>query len=128
METLGQVLKYGVVGAGNTLLTAGVIWLMMRCGIGDVLANGIGYAAGMLNSFVWNRQWTFRSKESWLASGLRFFAVFLLSYALQLGVFLLLRRYLSIDPYCNQLLAMTVYTLANFLLNKYVTFKSYPKS
>jgi putative flippase GtrA len=128
MKTVGQALKYGVVGVGNTLLTAGVIWLMMHSfGTGDVLANGVGYAAGVLNSFFWNRQWTFRSKESWVASGVRFFAVFLVCYALQLCVFLALRRLLSIDPYYNQLLAMGVYTFANFVLNKYVTFKSYEK-
>ncbi|MDR3128697.1 MAG: GtrA family protein [Tannerellaceae bacterium] len=128
METVSQALKYGVVGVGNTLLTAGVIWMMMRgFGMGDVVANGVGYAAGVLNSFVWNRQWTFRSKESWVASGLRFFAVFLVCYVLQLCILLLLRHHLSMDPYYNQLFAMGVYTLANFVLNKYVTFKSYEK-
>jgi putative flippase GtrA len=126
METVRQALKYGVVGLGNTLLTAGVIWVMMHWGgTGDVMANFTGYVAGVLNSFFWNRQWTFRSKASWVGSGLRFLAVFLVCYVLQLAVFLLLRRILPIDPYYNQLLAMGVYTLANFVLNKYVTFKSY---
>ncbi|MDR2791959.1 MAG: GtrA family protein [Tannerellaceae bacterium] len=125
METVRQALKYGVVGAGNTLLTAAVIWVMMHwCGTGDVTSNFTGYVAGLLNSFFWNRRWTFRSNTGWFAGGLRFLIAFLICYLLQLGVLLLLRRHMAFSPYSNQLIAMGVYTAVNFVLNKYFTFKS----
>ncbi|OAV66275.1 GtrA-like protein [Bacteroidales bacterium Barb6] len=124
METIKQAVKYGIVGVSNTLITAGVIWVMMKvAGFPDVVSNITGYVAGVLNSFIWNKQWTFKSSDSWVSSGIRFGAVFGICYLLQLGVLLLLNRHLAIDPYYNQLIAMAFYTVINFLMNKYFTFK-----
>ena len=56
-ETVVQAVKYGVVGAGNTVITAIVIWVFMKLfGCSDVTSNVVGYAAGVLNSFVWNKK------------------------------------------------------------------------
>ena len=66
METLKQAIRYGVVGLSNTLITAVVIWVMMKmAGCSDVVSNIIGYTAGVLNSFVWNKRWTFKSSVGW---------------------------------------------------------------
>jgi len=35
-----------------------------------------------------------------------------------------LNPYLSIDPYYNQLIAMAFYTVINFIMNKFYTFKA----
>jgi putative flippase GtrA len=58
-----------------------------------------------------------------MASAIRFLLVFGVCYLLQLLVLLQLNKHLDIDPYYNQLLAMGCYTIINFLLNKYITFK-----
>lgn len=126
METIRQALKYGVVGIGNTIITAVVIWIMMKpLGFSDVISNITGYVAGILNSFVWNKQWTFKSSVGWCRSAVRFGLVFAVCYLMQLGILLLLNKYLTIDSYCNQLIAMVFYTVINFVMNKYFTFKSY---
>lgn len=125
MEIVKQALKYGLVGVGNTLLTAVVIWVMMKMlGASDVVSNITGYAAGVVNSFVWNRQWTFKSNSGWGASALRFGGVFAVCYLLQLLFLLYLNKTLAIDPYYNQLIAMAFYTVINFMMNKFYTFKS----
>jgi putative flippase GtrA len=119
-----QAIKYGIVGAGNTLLSLCVIWVMMKVlGYSAVASNITGYAAGILNSFVWNKRWTFKSSDTWAGSAIRFGLVFGICYALQLGLLLYLDRHLSLDPYYNQVIAMIFYTAINFLMNKYFTFK-----
>ena len=125
-ETVIQAVKYGVVGASNTLITAIVIWVMMKgFDCPDVVSNITGYVAGVLNSFIWNKQWTFQSSAGWMGSALRFGAVFGICYLLQLGLLIyVLNPYLPIDPYYNQLLAMCFYTVINFVFNKFYTFKS----
>ena len=125
MEIAKQALKYGVVGGVNTLITALVIWIMMHIvGTNAILANAVGYAAGVVNSFIWNLRWTFKSPDvQWRSSAIRFTVVFGICYSLQLGVLTMLNSSLTIDPYYNQLIAMAFYTLINFLLNKYYTFK-----
>lgn len=125
METVKQAIKYGVVGLSNTLITAIVIWVMMKLlGCSDVVSNITGYIAGVLNSFVWNKQWTFQSTASWMSSAVRFGIVFGICYLLQLGLLLYLNAQLTIDPYYNQLIAMAFYTVINFVMNKFYTFKS----
>lgn len=124
METIKQAIKYGIVGVANTLITALVIWVMMKLfGCSSVLSNAVGYAAGVINSFFLNKQWTFKAKGNWIGSALRFALAFGVCYLFQLGVLLYLNRTLTIDPYYNQLIAMAFYTVANFLMNKYFTFK-----
>ncbi|MDH6305288.1 putative flippase GtrA [Parabacteroides sp. PF5-5] len=124
MGTIRQLFKYGIVGLSNTLITAIVIWVMMKVfDCSDVLSNIVGYIAGVLNSFVLNKQWTFKSSDSWMGSAIRFGIVFGICYSLQLGLLLWLNKTLSIDGYYNQLIAMAFYTVINFLMNKFYTFK-----
>jgi putative flippase GtrA len=124
VKIVEQAIKYGLVGVGNTLLSLAVIWVMMKpLGYGAVSSNITGYAVGVLNSFVWNKRWTFRSQATWLGSALRFGLVFGVCYALQLGLLLYLDKRLAIDKYYNQIIAMAFYTVINFLLNKYFTFR-----
>lgn len=124
MEIVKQAIKYGVVGLGNTLITAAVIWVMMKVfGASDVASNITGYVAGLINSFIWNKQWTFKSTAGWWSSALKFGGAFAVCYLLQLGFLLYLNRTLTIDPYYNQLIAMAFYTVVNFIMNKFYTFK-----
>jgi putative flippase GtrA len=125
-KAIKQAIKYGVVGVINTLITAVVIWVMMKLlGCSDVVSNVVGYIAGVLNSFIWNKKWTFKSTERWMGSAIRFGIVFGICYLLQLGLLVfVLNPYLAIDPYYNQLIAMAFYTAINFVMNKFYTFKA----
>ena len=125
-KAIKQAIKYGVVGVINTLITAVVIWIMMKLlGCSDVVSNIVGYIAGVLNSFIWNKKWTFKSTEKWVGSAIRFGVVFGVCYLLQLGLLVfVLDTYLPIDPYYNQLIAMAFYTVINFVMNKFYTFKA----
>ena len=72
-----QASKYALVGLGNTLLTFVVYFLLTEIfALSPGLANPIGYAVGLVNSFVWNRRWTFGHSGAWIGSAVRFLAVF----------------------------------------------------
>jgi putative flippase GtrA len=63
---LGQVTRFAVVGLLNTVVDAGLYFLLTRwLGLAELpaLAKGLSYGAGVLNSYFWNRSWTFRSAE-----------------------------------------------------------------
>ena len=60
-----QVIRYSVVGLSNTGVDAALYLLLTHwLGLGSlkILAKGISYSVGTVNSFHWNRSWTFRSK------------------------------------------------------------------
>jgi putative flippase GtrA len=141
-----QACKYGIVGVANTLLTVAVIGLMMHFLYGAIdadlaisLSNITGYVAGLVNSFVWNRKWTFRSRTGWKLDFLKFTGAFLVCYIPQLLLVMLMNKYAhlpSLDlhvwgfdatlapAYLCQLSGIVFYTVLNFLFNKYYTFKS----
>jgi len=144
-----QVIKYGIVGIFNTLLTAITIWIMMypvfKAGntenVSPVVisvSNITGFIAGLINSFFWNRKWTFQSKNRWGKEFLKFFTAFLVCYIPQLFLVNFLNSIITaIDyrftlgcltlnvktAYVCQLIGIVFYTSINFLLNKYFTFK-----
>jgi len=124
-KSLVQFIKFGIVGVSNTLLTAIIIWFLLKefhCS--DYLSNFTGYIIGLLNSFIWNRKWTFESKTKLSVTAFKFIVTFVISYLFQLGNLYLLLHFTLIDPYYCQILSIVVYTLINFILNKYYTFKN----
>ncbi len=119
-----QFVKFGIVGVSNTLLTAATIWILMKIfHFSDYSSNIIGYIIGLINSFIWNRKWTFASNSKLSSTIFKFMVVFAISYLIQLGNLYLLLHFTKIDSYVCQLMSIVVYTCFNFLLNKFYTFK-----
>jgi putative flippase GtrA len=146
---LAQTIKYGIVGVLNTLLTMIVIWIMMhfvfkpaeggKISSGALsISNTVGYIVGLINSFIWNRLWTFKSKNNWKHEFIRFVIAFLICFVIQLIFVNILYKYVitneshlsffrfeytvSAAEIC-QLIGIVTYTALNFILNKYFTFK-----
>lgn len=123
-ESILQFIKFGIVGVSNTLLTAATIWILMKIfHTSDYISNIVGYIIGLINSFIWNRKWTFANNSTIKETIFKFLATFAVSYLIQLGNLYLLLHFTQIDPYICQLLSIVTYTFVNFLLNKYYTFK-----
>ena len=144
-----ELIKYGIVGVMNTLVTTVVIWLIMRfvyqittddsaTATELSVSNFVGYVAGVINSFIWNRNWTFKSQKDWKKEFLVFIGAFLICYLPQLLLVNLLNTYADFPAiqfsllgygvfinhaYICQLIGIVFFTACNFLVNKYVTFR-----
>lgn len=131
-----QFIRYCLVGVLNTLITLAVIYLCKSMlGWNLYVSNATGYIAGLINSFVCNRQWTFHSDGDYRREALRFAIGFLLCYGLQLLLVWMLTssafgqydfRFFGviISGYgIATILGNIVYTLANFVFNRVVTFR-----
>lgn len=124
MKIIGEVFRFGLVGLLNTGVTLLVLFLFTRfTSWSYVVINIIGYGAGLTNSYIFNRLWTFKSRGNVLKEGTLFFLVFIASYTLQLTVLVILREITGVNPYLAQGLGMVVYTASNFLINKFITFR-----
>ncbi|KKB73308.1 MULTISPECIES: GtrA family protein [Bacillus] len=62
-KKLITLLRFGTVGIGNTLIDFGVFFLLTALNVPYLIAQVCSYTAGILNSYIWNRTWTFRVKE-----------------------------------------------------------------
>lgn len=125
IKMFGQMIKYGLIGVINTLLTGIIIFVLMNgFGVSFKISNAAGYIVGFFNSFIMNKLWTFKGNQtSTLRQFIRFAAVFAVCYFLQLGLVVFLVENLSISENIAQLAGMVFYTLIGFLLNKLFTFK-----
>ena len=139
-KTIVQLFKYGVIGVMNTLITAVSFYLLntwLKVPYGP--ANIIGYVLGVINSFIWNRNWVFKTKKNFKREALLFGCGFIICWILQGGVSLLLLegfgwKNLPVDtiPFLPMekagqnivmVISMVVYTIANYVYNRTVTFK-----
>lgn len=119
---LAQALRFGVVGVANTALGLGTIYAcLFWLGWSDVPANITGYTLGLLQSYVLNRNWTFRSRVRLLPGLMRFLAVFGIAYAGNLALVLGLRR-VGVEPAIAHAAGMPVYTLIFFALSRWFVF------
>ena len=133
-----QLVKYGLVGVSNSLITLIVIFICNDIlGMKLMLADVLGYVAGLINSFVWNKNWVFKSHNHRLRNEMMlFFVGFLVCFGLQFLTVILLRNPMKglgismldipsdvIGEYVAVCLGMVVYTLSNFVYNRCVTFR-----
>jgi putative flippase GtrA len=119
-----QFLKFAVVGVLNSAIHY-LIFLFLYSVLGTqyLLASIIGYVAGMVNSYVLNRRWTFKSRNRRLMTELsRFVVVNLVSLGANLGLLYLLVSNGLMAPTWAQIVAIVGSTLVNFVLNKFWTF------
>lgn len=125
IQKFGQIIKYGLVGVMNTLITAVVLFTLMNCfGVSYTTSNAAGYIAGFINSFIMNKLWTFKENQlPTIKQFIRFTAVFVFCYFIQRGLLIFLVEELAINKNISQLIGMVFYTLISFILNKLFAFK-----
>jgi putative flippase GtrA len=70
-----RLVRFVVVGLSNTALTLLVYVIGVGLGAWYPAAAALGYAAGMVNGYTWNRRWTFQSGPFDLAEFSRYVLV-----------------------------------------------------
>lgn len=64
-ETAKQAGKFGLVGILNTVLDLGLFNLLTQAfGVFVVVANVISVTVAIINSYFWNKNWTFQDKSN----------------------------------------------------------------
>ncbi len=122
--TIRQFLKFGMVGFLNTGISISTIFILMKLfGVSYVVSNVVGYGLAVINSFIWNKLWTFKGKGNLFGEIARFFGIFLICYFLQLGLLVLLKEHIHISADLSQLIAMAFYIVLNFIGHKLFTFR-----
>ena len=83
-----QFFKFIIVGIINTLLTFLTFKILTDIlFINDSISNILSYIIGLINSFILNKLWTFKSKIISLKEFIYFIIIFLISFSLQFIVY-----------------------------------------
>jgi putative flippase GtrA len=134
-------LKYNFIGVLNTGITLAVVWILYELLRWNLeLSNFLGFIAGGINSYCWNRLWNFKSKNRKREEILRFILIFLIAYGFNLFTLEFLHRYLleteffqpfvtwisayMLPGYFANIVANAVYVIVSFTLYKKFVFRT----
>ena len=117
-QELKSLLRLGVVGCSNTLVDF-VVFTILRAAfdINYLLCQVVGYSAGVLNSFIFNKMWTFESRTSHFRTSLqfaRFLVINLLSLSVSLLGLKIMSDYWNLNVYVAKVAMTAVAQVINY--------------
>ncbi|MEG2219727.1 MAG: GtrA family protein [Muribaculaceae bacterium] len=133
-----QLIKYGLVGISNSLLTLVVIFLCNDIlNINLFIADILGYVVGLINSFIWNKNWVFKSHSNsvriemilfligfGICFGLQFLTVWgIVTFTTVKEMSVIGISAPAFGEYLAVCIGMVVYTICNYIYNRFVTFR-----
>jgi len=122
-----QAVRFGMVGVLNTGVDLGFYWILTRWipffDDEHVLAKAISYTLGVINSYIWNRSFTFRSQVRSPKRFLLFFAINLIAVGINSGMMALALHGLNLPEWVGLVMATVVTMTFNFTTSKFVVFK-----
>lgn len=126
-KLLAQAVKFGLVGVLNTVIDYAVYSLLLFIPFFKrwyVLAQALGYTAGLCNSLVLNKRWTFAQREPMTrVQLLLFLAVNLAALLVSTLVLVLTQETLRLNPYLGKVVATAFSMAVNFVGNKLIVFR-----
>ena len=125
-----SVWKFLLVGVGNTLLSAVLMFLLE--GLGYWPSTAIAYVAGAVMSFFLNRSFTFRSKAAFWPSVLKFAVsvavCYLVAYSVAQPLVTLVLSRTAIPAIwqerLSKLVGMGLYTCLNYVGQRFFAFRN----
>jgi len=120
-----QFVKFGIVGVSSTIIDWGIFYLLnYYLGIYYLIAKVLSFAVSVINSYIWNRRWTFRSDNpNKLSEFGKFMLVAVVGLVLNTYIMFLAVEKLHLQYIFGLILATAVVMFWNFLINKFWTFK-----
>lgn len=119
-----QGIRFLFVGGLNTIVGYGIYALLLYLNVNYLLANTISTIIGVAHSYLWNKYFTFKSKEKALKEITKFVSVYIVSYLLGMITLYLFKEKLNISPYIAGLINLVITTLISYFGHKYISFKN----
>lgn len=119
-----QLFKFGMVGLSGLLIDFSVTYFFKeQLHFNPYLANTLGFSFAVVNNYLINRAWTFKSKEQAI---IKQFGKFLLIAMIGLGLntlcIYLLQQQLHLPFYLAKLIAIIIVFAWNYTINATLTF------
>lgn len=118
-----SVVFYGLLGQSGQSL-GDFIQQLGATSLDASLANIVAYGAGTINSFIWNRFWTFQVKHAMAAQIRRFLALNFFSLILSSASLFLFTDFLGWSYLLVWFITMGTVTVINFVFSKFWVFEN----
>ncbi len=125
-ETLVQFIKFGFIGASNTLISTAVyylfVWVEPKL---YFIGNVVGWVVSVFNSFFWNNRFVFRDSQFfWWQKLIRTYIAYGGSFIVGSILLALQVQVLGISEWIAPWINMVITIPLNFVLNKFWAFKA----
>ena len=119
-----ELVRFGITGVmSNVVLFLGYV-LLTELGVGHKTAMTALYLLGVIQTFVFNRQWTFRHSGPLTLPMLRYLAVYALGYFVNLFCLMLFVDFLGMPHLIVQASVILPIAALIFVLQKYWVFST----
>jgi putative flippase GtrA len=122
-DGLVRPIRFAIVGVANTLVDFGVFaTLIASTEVSPMIASVAGYSAGTVNSYIFNRNWTFSKlrTSAWSSELLRFITVNIA--AIGLSTFVVLALVPALGPLLAKVTSVAVTFVFTYTLSCTVVF------
>ena len=116
--------RFLFVGVINTIVGFGVFAIFVALGLPYLIANTFSTIIGVLNSYLWNRFFTFKSKNRALDEIIRFSFVYFVSYCFGLLFLWVIVGKMGVNTYFAGALNIFVTMLISWFGHKNFSFKA----
>lgn len=131
-SSIGQFLRYAFVGTLNTIVGYGVYWILLQLNVHYIAATAVSSVIAILHSYIWNRNFAFKSKnkgtKKTFAELLRFCSVYAVQYLISIGFTALFVEKINMTPEIGGFISMLLCTVISYVGHKYWSFHSRGKS
>lgn len=121
-----QFWRYAVVGLVSNAALFGVYLLLTRFGVTPLLAMTALYVLGVLQTFVFNRRWSFRSRTGIPRALARYMISYGMGYLFNLLLLVALHHRLGLPHAWVQAAAIVATAILLFLLQRHWVFRAEP--
>ncbi|MFQ8638256.1 MAG: GtrA family protein [Acutalibacteraceae bacterium] len=125
-HVLGQFIKFGLIGASNTLISTAIyyvfVWIDPKF---YFLGNAVGWIISVFNSFYWNNRFVFKNSQfSWGKKLFRTYLAYGGGFVIGSITLAVLVSVLGVSEWIAPWINMIITIPLNFLLNKFWAFKA----
>jgi len=121
--TFPQFIKFSLVGVLNTLVFYGIYYLLLRLGFFYVVAATAGTVAGIINSYIFNKLFVFKTKRRSISEVIKFMIVYGVQYLSNILVIFLCITYIGISAELAGIPAVGIGVIISFLGHKFWSFR-----
>ena len=116
--------KFIFVGILNTLVGYGLFALLVYLNIFYLLSLSISHIVGTTHSYLWNRYFTFNSKNRFTQEFPKFITVYASIYVLNFALLYLAVDLFKFNVFISQLVILGLVTAISFIGQRYWAFKN----
>lgn len=123
-----QLIKFGIVGVSNTLISLIVYYILIFVGVNYLVANITGYIISSIWGYLLNKIWVFKENRcDTKSSMLKYYLIYSSSLLINLLCMYILVDKLNISEIVSPILTLCITIPYNFILNKAWAFKDSSK-